>query len=268
MATEADPKIQAADDDAAKQQQKVVFDDAQQTRVNELIQDAMGRAGREAKEAAAAAKRELETLRAQQAETVAELAKLREGKVKDGTPNPDLQAEVERIRETLEARASAAEQKAKAKEKEAQEAKDALLTSRKQVAMRDAASKFNFVDVSVATQLTQDKVRWDETRNRFVVLSETGSERMNASFEPMSLDEFYEEFASKSPYLVRGDVKPGSGSTESGRAGVSANGKYAVEDIFGPKSSSLKAHQLSKENMAEYRRLKVIAQEQGLIAKV
>lgn len=259
-----DPKIQAGNNDDHK---KVVFSPEQQERVNELIKEAMGRAGREHRETAETAGKALKEATERLSSLEQELATLRsahkEGKGKGN--DEDFKAEVERIKAAHADEVRRLSELAKQHEGAAKSASENLMSMKKSLAIQAAASKINFVDLNAAVKLTQESIKWDDTRGKFIVVNENGTERMNSSFEVMSLDEFYTEFASQNPYLVRGEVKSGTGSTESVRTGISSNGKYAVEDIFGPKSTAALAAKLKKENPSEYHRLKGIAKENNLI---
>lgn len=250
---------------------KVVFTPEQQVKVNELIQDAMGRAGREAREAAAAAAAALETLRTELGATRDELTTLKTAKPVNKESSEkvvaeDVKAQFEAIKATHTDELTKIKGLLDAKTKEAETAKSILETTRKRIAIQSAASKANFIDVEVVTKLTEEKIKFDEARGKFIVLNDNGSERMNASYEPMSPDEYFAEFAAKNPYLVRGDVKPGTGSAESQRSGLSNNGKYTVEQIFGPKSVGKLANDLMRSDPAEYKRLKAIAKDAKLIS--
>ncbi len=268
MATDAD-KNQASEKN--DEQKKVVFSEEQQAKVNELIQDAMGRAGREARERAAALEQNVATLTSKL--TAAEEAlKNASTKTEKSNAKADVDAlsaqieEMKRAGQTTAQELEALRAKEKALLQEAAAARNETLSVRKQVAIQSAAGKVNFVDVSIVAKLTEDSIKWDEAKKTFIVVNEQGQPRLNASFDPMSLEEFYTDFAAKNPYLVRGDVKPGVGSSQNKRFDVSGNGKFTVTDVFGPKSDSKKATQLMKDDPAEYRRLKTMAKEQGLIA--
>jgi hypothetical protein len=79
------------------------------------------------------------------------------------------------------------------------------------------------------------------------------------------LEEFYTDYAAKKPYLVRGDARSGTGSSETKTSQLSNNGKYEVSQIFGKTSIPALANKLAKENITEYRRMKEIAKSNGLI---
>lgn len=255
---------QAGNDDTQGKPAKVVFSPEQQERVNELIREAMGRAGREHREAAEKAVSELNAAKERLTQLEYEIKSFRQGKDNSGNkPSEDFKAEVERIKAAHTEEVSRMKSTLSEAEKRAAEAEKTMLSVKKQVAIQAAASKINFIDIGVVNKLTEENIQWDPARNRFIVVVD-GKERMNNAFEPMSLDEFYVEFAAKNPFLVRGDARPGTGSTPSN--GVSANGRYKIEDIFGPKSKGALAAKLKREDPAEYRRMKEIARESGLVA--
>ncbi len=256
---------------AAEAAKKVVFTDEQQAKVNELIQGAMGRAGKEARETAVRLEGELTAARNDLAAAKAELAKATTPASKKAAEGDvaALQATIEEMKRATSNHATELQRlsdAAKAKDAEASEARKETINVRKQVAIANAASKVNFVNVEVVAKLTSDSIHYDADKKKFVVLGENGQERMNSAFDPMTLDEFYTEFAAKNPYLVRGDVKGGVGSTENKRFDTTANGKYEVKQIFGKDSDSRLAMELKRENPAEYARLRKIAVEGRLIA--
>lgn len=265
MATEAE--IQALED--AK---KVTFTPEQQSKVNELIQDAMGRAGKTAREEAATFKTELQKVQTDLAAAQAALSNADTKGDKEAAKG-DIAAlrstidEMKRAQQTHVDETKRLQGLVTSKEEEVKTARSEAINIRKEIAITNAASKVNFVNNEVVTKLTKDSISWDGEKNRFFVVGVDGTPRLNASFDPMSLEEFYTEFAAQNPYLVRGDVKGGVGSKESNRSDVSNNGKYEVKQIFGKDSISRLASQLMKDNPAEYRRLRTIAVASGLLAR-
>lgn len=247
----------------------VTFDEKQQEKVNQLIREKQGEAAREVRAELATVKASMESLRTELTTAQADLLKAKTPTQKKDakedidalnakidemkTVHTTIQQELERHKtEVLNAR------------KLASDKSQEVMTVKKQVAIQGAAGKANFVDVNMVTKLTEDSVKFDDTKNRWVVLGDNGQERFNSTMEPMTLDEFYTEYASKNPFLVRSDVRGGSGSTEAQRSGLSANGKVTIEQLFGPKSDSRIANAFAKENIAEYRRMKTRAKELGL----
>lgn len=253
-------------------QEKVTFTPEQQERVNELIRDAMGRAGRDARQEAEQVKARLQEIEGQfttlrteyEAIKTAKPAKTKEGEDEVAV----LRAQIDEIKTagaSREQELNTLREQLKAREKAASEARNEAVQVRKSVAIRDAANKVGFFDLEEVAQLTDKYIRFDEATGRFKVINDDGVDRHNAAFEPMSLEEFYQEYASKKPHLVRTDLRGGVGSTESQRA-ISSDGKYAIEQLFGPKADAAKANKLALENKQEYRRLKELARKAGLIS--
>ena len=237
---------------------KVTFTPEQQERVNELIKEAMGRAGKEAREEAARLRTEHGSMKSELEKLQEELKKAAAG----GATDAELKAEVERIKTLHADEKLRLQSQVENQSKEAKQFKDKFDDLRKKVAIQAAAAKHNFVDVNVVMKLTEDAVQWDNERGAFVVM-EGGVARMNSSFEPMGLEEYYAEYASKSPYLVRSDARSGNGSSESN---ANNGNKPKLTDLFGPTSSGKLANDLAQSNPAEYRRLREQARQQGLIA--
>jgi DNA repair exonuclease SbcCD ATPase subunit len=250
--------------------EKVTFSEAQTKRVNEIVQERLSRAKSEAHE-------EAQRVAAENTRLAEELRQAREEATKAKTPAAKKEAtdEAERLKAVIEEMRTASESNKTEAERlrqavteatrRAQEKEEEAHNVRKQVAIRDAAQRANFFDLNVVTTITEKNIKWDAAKSKFLVFNDQGTERMNAAFEPMSLDEYYSEYAAKNPWMVRGDVKPGAGSSEAQRQ-LSNNGKFEVSQIFGSKSSSVLAVALKKQNPAEYARLKGIAKESGLIA--
>jgi hypothetical protein len=268
MATETNS--QATAEQQAQEQAKVTFTPEQQAKVQEIIDTRMGAAGREAREQARVEKeradrleQELQTLKAQKPSTTGTTppAKAGDGEI-DSLRNKIV--EMESVGKNTQAEKERLEKMVADSRKEAAEAKQEALNVRRDNAIQSAAAAANFYDLDAVKVLTKDSVKWDDQRNRWVVLGDNGQERMNAAYEPMSLGEFYTEYAAKKPYLVRGDVVGGTGATQSQRA-LSNNGKYTADQIFGKNSDPQLANQLMKENPAEYKRLKGFARENKLI---
>lgn len=140
-------------------------------------------------------------------------------------PKPEGQsdAEKEQFKNILdgEKRATAAEREARAKaEKEAADYKATNAKILKDVAIRDAVAdqdNFRFHNIDVVKTLTEKYVTVDEETGAFVVKDENGVVRQNSSLQPMSLKEFYAQYASQHPYLVSSNAKGGTGSGESNR---------------------------------------------------
>jgi hypothetical protein len=240
---------------------EVVFDEKQQERVNELIKQAMGRAGKDARKEAESMRSELETLRS-------ELAQLRTqpSTKKNEAAKDDLEARIREVTEPLKSELQSVRQEAQLKAKEADAARKEAQQIRKKVAMQSAAQKLPFHDMDDVIELTERHIDWDEDLNTYVVKGPDGHVRYNSGMKPMTPEEFYTELASKKPHLVRGSAKGGTNSTENSTA-LKSGARFALDEVFGPKSNADKAMKLKRENPNEYARLRGIAVEAGLLAK-
>lgn len=262
MATE--PNIDPALNNTSTEGDKITYTEAQQAHMQTIVDAAVGRSAR-------TLRAELEAERTDKTRIAAELAAAKElakTAPKQGTTEEQDQArtaEIERVKALHKSDLDAANARLAESNRVATEAKNETLKVRTEVAITQAASKVPFVDVGAVIKLTKEQITIDPETGRFVVLNDAGQPRLNASFEPMSLEEFYNDYAAKNKYLVRGNIIAGTGSSESGRSNLSSNGRYEVADIFGPKSSSQKASELMKADPAEYKRLRVIAKAGGLV---
>jgi hypothetical protein len=257
---------------SGEEEVKITFTAEQQARVDEIVRESQGRAGNEARARAAVAETKATELATQVSDLSKQLQKLQKGSggsADEKTEIEQLRAkldEVKSVQETSKAELDRKNQELAAKAKEALDARADAEGVRKQNAIQSAAGKNGFFNVDQVVKLTGDLVKYDATTKSFTVFTENGTERLNSEYKPMTLDEFYIEFAAKNPYLVRSDVKGGSGSSESVRTGVTGNGKFTVDQIFGKTSSGVLAQQLMKTNPAEYHRLKGVAKENGILA--
>ncbi len=260
------------DNQAVTDDKKPTFDAAQQAKVNELIRDATARGGAEARTAAETFKTEAATLKSQLEEAKAELTRAKTPSQKKEA-NADVDAlkdritEMENVHKTVTTELENTRKLAQQRETEVKSAKEATINVRKESVLTQAVGKINPFEIDTVVGMIKDSVVWDDSKQAFVVVDPVnGQPRINSSFEPMKLDEFIAEFASRKPYLIRGGVKTGTGSSESGRFDVANNGRYSVEQIFGPKSDSRLANDLAKKDINEYRRLRAIAVDSGVLS--
>lgn len=265
MPTEAE--IQAELDN----KEKVTFDARQQEKVNELLREAQGRAGREARQEADTLKVELATLRTD-LEAAKQAVKVAKTPSEKKEANADLEAlrlELEEVKSASKAGVAELERLRASnvqKDLEVKSAKTATVETQKAVVLTSEAMKINPFEVDEVVNATKNSVKLNEDTGKWMVVDpNTGQPRLNSSFEPMSLGEFYAEYAAKKPYMVRGTAKAGANSTESTRFDVSGNGRYTVEQIFGPKSSGRDAQALITKDPKEYARLRQIAIDSNLI---
>lgn len=248
--------------------QAVTFDEKQQEKVNALIREKQGEAAREVRAMNAALEAEKTSLASELAAAKAALAKAtpaNKGKAAEDVAELHAQmAEMKVASQTALQELENTKRLAADKVREALEAKSETLKVKKEVAMHKAVSKLQFVDPSMVQKLTDDSVKFDEAKGKFIVISESGTEKLNSSMEPMSLEEFYKDFAANNPYLVRAEARGGAGSSQS-QSGLSSNGKYELKQIFGKGSNPGLANKLALENPQEYQRMRAAAKENGLV---
>ena len=191
---------------------KVTFSPEQQVKVDELIRESMGRAGSEAKATASRLQAETEVLRA-------EVARLNGDK-------------------------SGLETNLTAKDKESRVARTELIAEKKRNVIQAAATEHNFFNPQIVSKLTEEKIKWDEGKQSFIVLGDDGSERLGPDGNSLSVSAFLKEFGQQNNFLLRGDVKTGVGSSESIRY-VTVNQRTRLTELFGKGSSAQKANALA-----------------------
>jgi hypothetical protein len=159
--------------------------------------------------------KELQTLQEQKAALEAELeaAKNSKGGKKDAEQQDEKQRQFADLLNQEKANTLAAKKKAEELEKENKRTQDEIMRIRKENAINRSAGN-RFVDMEAVMAMTQSSVEWDDDSRTFVV-RENGVIKQNSALQNMSLDEFYEDFAKKRPYLVQADQRGGAGSSES-----------------------------------------------------
>jgi hypothetical protein len=203
--------------------EKVTFSEVQQARVNEIIRDAMARAGSEA--------------RTETARVTAELAAAKLPGTEDAVKLATANAELGSLRaEKAEASVAAV--------------------------LRAAVGTTTFFDPELASQILRSSIKIVEGKP--VVIGQDGQPRLNASFDPMSPAELAQELAASKPFLVRGTVGPGLGSSQ--RSDAVSHERIPLESIFGRGSDGGAANRLAMRSPKEYQRLKLAAREKGLIS--
>lgn len=240
-----------------------------QERLDEIVRSAMGRAGKEFRVEAENLKKENEELKTK----LAELETQKKETKTEGKGGEDVESLKARIEEMVKASKSYTQEVERyksmlgEKEKAAEAAKNEAASVKKAVAMRDAASKIGFFDTQMVVNANEGFIKYDEDVKDYVVVPNDNKSpyRMNSQYAPMTLEEYFQEYAVKNPWMVRGDVKAGAGSTESQKSGLGGS-KFKVEDIFGPKSNGRLANEFAKADPAGYRRLKDEARAKNLVA--
>lgn len=262
MATDQNPATDTSStNDGSNNDGKVTFTTEQQDKINKLIDAAVGRTASKVRGEYEVKLNEVTT----QFEALKNAPKPKGSESNDA--NDAQLKEFKTIVEQSKAETERYRQAAAEREREVQSARAEAQEIRKEVAITSAASKIPFFSVDVVKQLTKDSVVYDAELGQHVVKGANGQTRYDSTLEkPLSLEAYYTEFASQNKYLVRSEMAGGTGSSETSRSNVAANGRFAVTDIFGPKSSSRSAMQLMKDNPSEYARLKGIARSEGLIA--
>lgn len=221
-------------------EEKVVFDEAQQRKVDFLIRESMGRAGSEARATAARLEAEMITLRN-------ELAAAKDAAEAEAEGRVGLETSLT------------------VREKEAKAARAETIAVKKQNAIQAAATEHNFFNPQVVSKLTEDKIQWNSEKSKFIVLGDDGSERLGADGNSLTVSAYLKEFAQSNSYLVRGDVKPGVGSSENARPYSTTSERDKLKAIFGPGSDSQKANRIGVENPQLYRQMKREARALGII---
>lgn len=159
-----------------------------------------------------------------------------------------LKIEVEALRQLqvpqTDAELISTQERLRAAELEVSTVRADLQASTASIALQTAVSAGGFVNSAQAAKLLRDEAA-----------STDGS--------AASLAQLVSRFASENPHLVRSDIKGGAGSIPS--QGTPAPERINVSSIFGPRSNASLANRLAQTNLAEYKRLKVIAQQSGLI---
>ena len=131
-----------------------------------------------------------------------------------------------------------------------------LRVLQEQALILDAVNKLpDWQNVKAAAQLLSSNLKLDEA-GKLSAYGDAG-EPLLGPFGRLSADEFIADFRQQNTWLVR-DSGAASGSNQHD------NG-VPLATLFGPKSKGSIANKLAMENPAEYRRLKVLAKEQGLI---
>lgn len=135
-------------------------------------------------------------------------------------------------------------------EKEKQE----RMLERKRNTLLSAANKAGFIDPTIVQRLVEDSFSYDENSRAWKIHNESGQERWNKNLQPMSIEEFFEEYAEKHPYLVKGSNTGGTGASEAGS---------------GKAKRVWKVSEISKLSPADYEKHRgdiVLAQKEGRIS--
>jgi len=243
-------------------QPKVEFSEVQRQKIEEIVARAQGRAAKGTRDILAAKLAEIERLQ-EELRAVKEAAS---AKPKEDDPEvvADLQKEIEELtagnslsvteKEGLSKQTSASLAKADA-------AEQILLTERKRNLILKEANAASFLAPDVTRVLTEKNIKWDSVDDRWVVTNDDGKPRISASGEPMTVPEFFAEFAMENPFLVKTSAKL-NGQL---RVAPPQPKQYTVEQIFGHRSSGRDANLLAQTNPTEYKRLRAEAVKRGIL---
>lgn len=195
----------------------VTFDDNQKAAITSIIEERLTRQKTahqkelEAKEAEIAAKVE--------AALAAERERAKggkEGKVDDDAEKAQYKALIDAEKARTKAASDALAEESK-KRGELESTNKKIL---KDVAISRAITDqdtFHFHNTDVVKVLTEGRIVFDDETGQYQVKDENGVIMQNNSLQPMSLKEFYSQFASQHPYLVSSNAKGGTGAGESNR---------------------------------------------------
>lgn len=241
----------------------VAFEPAQQQKINSLLAAERQKAEKKAADALSAAKADYDK---QIADLNDKLKKL----PKSGDPDiQSLQGKIEEMTNLLEnakRETTRFQEEAHKKANEAQQVRNQMESVQKRIALTDAAVKLNFWNTEDIVSLTEHNIEFDQNLGRYIVKGEHGQPRLNTAMDPMTLDEFYKEFAAKRPHMVKSNQIPGFGSTPNGAGVLDGYGQIKVEDIFGAKANYELSAKVFKENRNLYDKLEKQAIARNLVA--
>lgn len=177
------------------------------------------------------------------------------------TPSPDTDENKRQMKELLDAeRAQTTNIKNLLDASNTEKAK--ILEENKRIlkdqAINDAAQSLpngvEFHELKTVKKLVEDDISFDADANQWVV-KENGTVKLNSSLTPMTLTEYFAQFAAARPYLVKGSVKGGSGSAESGRGNGPIGGVGVVRAKSDVKTTKEKVDYITKFGYAAWEKL-------------
>jgi len=128
----------------------------------------------------------------------------------------------------------------------------------KNQAITEAASTLpngvEFYELKTVKKLVEDDIEFDADSNQWVV-KENGNIKLNSGMTPMTLTEYFSQFAAARPYLVKGAVKNGTGAAESGRAGSFQNNLGTIKTKADVKTTKEKVEYITKFGYAAWEKL-------------
>jgi hypothetical protein len=242
-------------DDTEQPQPKttpVTFTDEQQTKIDEIVKKAMGRAGKEARE-------QLDIERAEKSRLTADLQA-----AKDALVNAASTIE----RDELEQQIQTISQELQSEKQSRRDSENREISYRRSALIAQMCVDNDLIDCETVAALTENNLVWNADKKSFdVVDNSIGVDTDDDGIpQEVSLAAFFSNFATKRPYLVKSSIRTGSGSGDSSRSGLpTGRQEYKVEEIFGRGSNSQLANRLAQKDPAAYRRLKAEARNKKLI---
>jgi len=194
------PETIPAPEIAAIEDKDVVL---KQSRLNSILKDAQSRAARELRQRTA----ELETENSR-------LKSIAAGSAEGSTELQKAHAELAASKLENESIRAAAQRQAK------------------ETFISQSATAAQFIDPALVTRLVADNLRWDG--KQYEVLDDAGTPRTTADGSAMTPTQFFDEYATQKPFLVKGQVKSGGGGSSSGGAPVSLTNRYDITALWGP----------------------------------
>lgn len=126
----------------------------------------------------------------------------------------DKLAEAQKVIELNELNAKMFQEKQQQLTVELEKERQERLLERKRNLLLSSANKAGFIDPQIVQRLVEDRFVYDEQNKSFKIFNEQGQERWNKNLQPLSVDEFFEEYAQTHPYMVKGSNMSGSGAIE------------------------------------------------------
>lgn len=268
MTTATETVKNSGENDELKNQEEVVtFSEAQQKRLNDIIETRLARQGKEIKS-------QNETYKTQVTNLTKELEEAREAVKAAKTPAEKVEAqdnvdvikndldEMKRGNKKLQEKEAELLKKLDESERRMKDKDREMINLQKQTKMQFAINTQPFIRPSDILVLTDKYIKYDDDLKDFVVLNERGGQRLNASGEAMSFEEFYADYIQQNKQYAKTEALSGLGSTESKSGG---DKRYKLEELFGPNSDPKKTQLLKNADLNRYKQMRQAAIEQKLI---
>jgi len=181
---------------------EITFTEAQQAKINEIRDAAVGKAGKKWDKDKADLERRIKELEEE----------------KNSKPNPKPKDEDSIPKSEFEKLKKQIEDGANAKVNDLSTKLNALRSANLRADVITAAAKANAVDPDIIFSLVKDAVAYDDEDVPFIA-GENGKPRYGANGNYLTIDAYITEFLSTKPYLVKSDKQPGGGSQNNVKGG-------------------------------------------------